>query len=569
MNYLITMSVHKIFYIFVLWFNISTAIEYTELNCNFSRYVLNYFKHNEKYLLKLEEDKSNILIGDLQIYGRAIQSHGEIVIAMLEALRSDWLNYPSSLMEVNLYLNNVSGSVEMSFKNKSGKFDDSNRILNLLEGFLMIHKAIVKRLEYFILSTCSGISFEEVFTNCPDFNKEKDYRIKFLPDIVEKLKNRFSITDLQLKDYRLKLKHSEVFRILKLAMTNDSRWDFHPKKLLYYDLMMGQQKFGERNLLSSAQYRKIPEVKDCHVVNVIDYFKFSPLTYKCPDDSYVTLFDVFRYMKYNFNTKQLQGYQELVLASTIRPILLVVRMYISFLKTFDDFCKSSWYDKSKNNLDQIRISLTEIGTAIIKQIEYFNKQFIIQKLPKTYLNNICNDIRNIVGKDISQSYRTLNCIKLSTKNFFSNNKLNSYCGIRMDYKTTHFNNIVQLYNMFSQRVSEMSTYLIELDKYKESLHVVNKTRNISSFYFSRSSYEIFKPYLTMINRLCSPNIYNEIYNLESTESINDETSRIHTVNQDTVDNEKQTDIQNNEDLSELNIPQPKYMIDYILFIQYS
>ncbi|XP_050526826.1 uncharacterized protein LOC126897336 [Daktulosphaira vitifoliae] len=567
MNFLIKMIEYKIFYIFVLWFNVSIALEYIELNCNFSRYILNYFKHNEKYLLKLEEEKSNILIGDLQIYGRAIQSHGEIVIAMLEALRSeDWRDYPSSLMNVNLYLNNVSGSVEMSFKNKNGKFDDSNRILNLLEGFLMIHKAIVKRLEYFVLSTCFDISFEEVFTNCPDFNKEKDYRIKFLPDIVEKLKNRLSINDLQLNDERLKLKHSEVFRILKLAIKSDSRWDFHPKKLLYYDLMMGLQKFDERNLISGVQYRKIPEVKDCWAVNVIDYFKFSPLTYKCPDDSYVTLFDVFRYMKYNFNTKQLQGYQELVLASTIRPILLVVRMYISFLKRINDFCNSKWYNKNKNNLDQIRISLTEIGTAIIKQIEYFNKQFIIQKLPKTFLNNICNDIRNIVGKDISQSYRTLDCIMLSTKTFFSNNILNSYCGIIMNYRITHFNNIVQLYNIFSRRVSEMSTYLIELDKYKESLNSMNKTRNIFSFYFRKSSDDIFNPYSIMMNRLCSPDIYNEIYNMETTESFNDETSRINTVNQYTVDNEKQTDIQNIEDLSELNISMPKYMVDYILFI---
>ncbi|XP_050545769.1 uncharacterized protein LOC126908008 isoform X2 [Daktulosphaira vitifoliae] len=117
----------KIFYIFVLMINFSTAMEYMELNCNFSKYILNYFKHNEKYLLKLEEDKTNISKRDLKMYGKAIQSHGEIVIAMLEALKSEVRpNYPSTLMDVNLYLNNVSGSVEMNFKNKNDRLCSQN-----------------------------------------------------------------------------------------------------------------------------------------------------------------------------------------------------------------------------------------------------------------------------------------------------------------------------------------------------------------------------------------------------------------------------------------------------------
>ncbi|XP_050526827.1 uncharacterized protein LOC126897338 [Daktulosphaira vitifoliae] len=562
------MIVHKIFYIFVLGLNFSTALEYTKVNCNFTKYILNYFKHNEKYLQKLEENKSNILRRDLKMYGRAIQSHGEIVIAMLEALRSeDRSNYPSPLMEVNLYLNNVSGSVEMSFKNKSGKFDESNRILNLLEGFLMIHKAIVNRLENFVYNTCSDVYFEEVFTNCPDFNKEKDYRIKFLPDIVEKLKNRLSINDLQHKDERLKLKHNEVFRILQLAMKNDCRWDFHPKKLLYYDLMMGLQKFDERNLMSGVQYRKLPDVKDCRAVNVIDYFKFAPLTYKCPDDSYLTLFDVFRYMKYNFDSKQLQRYQELVLASAIRPILLVVRMYISFLKRINDFCNSKWYNKNKNknNLDEIRNKMAEIGPIIINQIKYFKNTNLLQSQPIIYLDRLCNDIRKIVDGDVSQSGHTFNTIMSHTKTFFSNNKLNTYDGKITEYKIKHINTIVNLYNEFSQLVSGMSTYLIELDKYKESLNTVNETRNIYSLYFKDNSNDIFKPQSDFINRLCSQNIYNEIYNMDTTEFINDEKTSINTVNPDYVNDEKQTDNQNIEDSSELNIPLPKYMVDYILF----
>ncbi|XP_050545732.1 uncharacterized protein LOC126907992 isoform X2 [Daktulosphaira vitifoliae] len=449
------MTTCKIFYIFVLMINFSTAMEYMELNCNFSKYILNYFKHNEKYLLKLEEDKTNISKRDLKMYGKAIQSHGEIVIAMLEALRSEEReNYPSPLMDVNLYLNNVSGSVEMNFKNKNGKFEKSNRKLNLLNGFLMIHKAMVERLENCVNNICSDVSFDEVFTNCPDFNEMKDYRINFLPRVVEKLKNRLSKNNFRLKDERLNLNTSEVFRILEIALKNDSRWDFHPKKLLYYDLMMGHQIFDERNLTSDVQCRKLPEVKEHRALNVLDYFKFAPLQYKCPDDSYLTLFDIFRHMKYNFDSKQLQGYQELVLASTIRPILILVRMYVVFLKKIIIFSKHFTNNTNRNNLNEIYNNMSIIGSIIIKQIEDFNNLSLFKIQPKTYLDNLCNDIRNILNEERK--------------------------------------------------------------------------------------------------RLCSQNIYMEVYNMENPESIDDK----NTCNNKLIANSS----------SKLNIPLPMYMIDYILYI---
>ncbi|XP_050544494.1 uncharacterized protein LOC126907337 isoform X2 [Daktulosphaira vitifoliae] len=507
--------------------NFSTAMEYMELNCNFSKYILNYFKHNEKYLLKLEEDKTNISKRDLKMYGKAIQSHGEIIIAMLEALRSEEReNYPSPLMDVNLYLNNVSGSVELSFKNNSGKFEKSNRKLNLLNGFLMIHKAMVELLENCMNNICSDVSFDEVFTNCPDFNEMKDYRINFLPGVIEKLQNRLSKNNFRLKDERLNLNNSEVFRILEIALKNDSRWDFHPKKLLYYDLMMGHQIFDERNLMSGVQYRKLPEVKEHRALNVIDYFKFAPLQYKCPDDSYLTLFDVFRYMKYNFDSIQLQGYQELVLASTIRPIILLAH--------------------------EIRNNMSIIGSIIIKQLEDLNNLSLFQIQTKTYLDNLCNYIRNILKIEHSQSYvEMVDNIMKQTRSFFNKNDLNKYFGIIVDIKMTG-DNVSILYNEFAQLVDVKSTYLIELEKYQESLNTVNKTRYINEFFFKNISKELFKFKPNLLKRLCSQNIYMEVYNMENPESIDDK---------NTCKDKLIANIS-----SKLNISLPMYMIDYILYI---
>ncbi|XP_050545611.1 uncharacterized protein LOC126907938 isoform X1 [Daktulosphaira vitifoliae] len=555
----------QIFYFFVFWLNYSTALEYIELNCNFTKYILNYFKHNEKYLLKLEEDKTNISINDLKMYGKSIQSHGEIVIAMLEALRSeDKVNYPFELMDVNLYLNNVSGSVEMSYINKSGKFDQLNGKLNLLEGFLMIHKAMVKRIENFMNTICSYVSFDEVFTNCPDFNEKKDYRIQFLPGVVKKLKNRLTNNDLRFKDERLILNNNEIFKLLKLALENDSHWDFHPKNLLYYDLMMGHQKFDERNLMSGVQYRKLPEVKDYRAVNVMDYFKFAPLQYQCPDGSFLTLFDVFRYMKYNFDTKQLQGYQELVLMSTIRPILLLVRMYAIFLKKFCQYYISNY--TFKNTSDEIYIKMLEIGIVVVEQIEYLNNLNLFHIKQQMYLDKLCLYIRNIIEKKVTSSFKYMvKNIMSYTRGFFNRNKLNNYFGVIADYTITH-DNVKQTYNEFVQLINIKSTYLIELESYKESLNKVNQTRNILPIYFNKYSEELFNPESAMINRLCSQHLYTEIYNMEGSESVNYEKTSINRINQDNVNKKIQTNNQNAEDSSKLNIPLPKYMIDYILFI---
>ncbi|XP_050522119.1 uncharacterized protein LOC126894861 [Daktulosphaira vitifoliae] len=553
------MTVCKIFYLFVLWLNFSTALQYKELNCNFSKYILNYFKHNEKYLLKLKEDKTIISYRDLKTYGRAIQSHGEIVIAMLEALRSiEWGNYPEILMDINLYLNNVSGSVELNFKNKNGTFDQSDKKLNLLEGFLMMHKAIVERLAYYISSICSDVSFDEVFTNCPEFNEKKDYRIKFLPGVVEKLKNRLSINDdLRLKDERFKLEHSEVFRILELALDNDSRWDFHPKKLLYYDMMMGQQEIDERNLMSGVQHRKYSEIRDQRPVNVIDYIRFAPLQYKCPNETYLTLSDIFRYIKYNFDSKQLEGFQELVLATTFRLTLLLVRIYVTFFRKFRGYYKCKKDNIGNNILDQINVNIIETCAIIIKQIQYFNNLNLFELKPKNFLDDLCIDLQNFIAHDISHNlfHNMVKKITTFSKSFLDHNILHNYCGIIVSV-ILNDDNVEQIYNAFAQLVNDNSKYLIELEKYKESFNIVNKTRKIHFLYFVLTSKEILNPKSAMINRLCSSNIYTEIYNMESPEPDDYKNTRIYIQNQ-----------QNRQDaqVSLKHIPLPKYMIDYILF----
>ncbi|XP_050545768.1 uncharacterized protein PF3D7_1120600-like isoform X1 [Daktulosphaira vitifoliae] len=327
--------------------------------------------------------------------------------------------------------------------------------------------------------------------------------------------------------------------------------------------MMGHQIFDERNLTSDIQCRKLPEVKEHRALNVIDYFKFAPLQYKCPDNSYLTLFDVFRFMKYNFDSKQLQGYQELVLASTIRPILILVRMYASFSKIFIHF-----YDCNKNNtnknLNEIRNNMSEIGTMIIKQIEYFNNLNLFQKRPKTYLDNLSIDICNVFIEN-KISCNTVHSIMSSTNAFLKKNKLNNYFGIISDI-TIKCDNVDQIYNEFVQLVNIKSTYLIELEKYKETIYTVNKTRKINFLYFVAICKDLFNPIPTMINRLCSQNIYTEIYNIEDSESVDDKKTTINTLYHDNVNNTKQTNNQNATDSTKNKNPLPSYMIDYILFI---
>ncbi|XP_050521361.1 uncharacterized protein LOC126894396 isoform X32 [Daktulosphaira vitifoliae] len=143
-----------------------------ELHCNFSKYMFNFFKHNEKYLLNLEQ-RNNIQpveLEDLNTYGAALKTHGEIIMAMLDALRPFTKRTTAKdLMAINLYLNNVSGSLNFITRNCSGKYN--RNLSNVLRGYQLHHKTIVDDLNKFINKKCTNVTVDEDFIKCPDYNK--------------------------------------------------------------------------------------------------------------------------------------------------------------------------------------------------------------------------------------------------------------------------------------------------------------------------------------------------------------------------------------------------------------
>ncbi|XP_050534511.1 uncharacterized protein LOC126901793 isoform X2 [Daktulosphaira vitifoliae] len=102
----------------ILLFNFNTMKSvHNERHCNFSRYMLNYFKLNEHYLLQMYKNFDMYTKEDLKKYGRAFQTHGDVVLLMIEDLHKINKNIVAyDLMTVNLYLNNNSGSINVMYK---------------------------------------------------------------------------------------------------------------------------------------------------------------------------------------------------------------------------------------------------------------------------------------------------------------------------------------------------------------------------------------------------------------------------------------------------------------------
>ncbi|XP_050544813.1 uncharacterized protein LOC126907511 isoform X2 [Daktulosphaira vitifoliae] len=114
----------------IVYTKFSISLDPLELHCNFSKHLFNYFKHSEKYLYNFENNISEL---ELRNYGTAVQSHGEIVMIMLDSLQEMDEEYiASDIMTINLYLNNVSGSINMIAKDKNeqlGNYEDIYRPL--------------------------------------------------------------------------------------------------------------------------------------------------------------------------------------------------------------------------------------------------------------------------------------------------------------------------------------------------------------------------------------------------------------------------------------------------------
>ncbi|XP_050522888.1 uncharacterized protein LOC126895260 [Daktulosphaira vitifoliae] len=562
--------------ILIKFFNLlsfSLALSHLELHCNFSNYMLNFFKHNEKYLIKLEKQNKifPVTLNELKTYGEALQTHGNIVMAMLDALHlMDLKSIPNDLMTINLYFNNVSGSLMFVARNNVGNYDMNHT--NIIKGYKMLHQVMVERLENFINNHCLEVTVEEEFIKCPDYNTPGNYNIKFLRSIAGNLKNRITNSNQNLNDYNehdVKLKESEVLSVLISSLKSNSYRNFDPKNLFFYDLFSRQD---------NKQFHMIDINNLVHCImengDVIDLLRYTTYKEKCSDSVFSTVFCVFRYILYSFDSTYVLKFQELMLTASFQPLGVLIRSYCLFVKNYITSVKLQAIKLNKLNKKQ----LITIGESIVNNLNCFleldlYRGFSLNIITKTY--NSLNKLINYYEQTNVHYDQTLDRIPASIRHFLMINKLchsNSFFKAR----TVGDGNVYSIYSKIEKYSLKVSEYITRLKNFKNMFDTINNT-----YYFEYLYIRKYKDFINDYNRkyICNIDKYTDFYKKQKDEVkttvdqvVNDEFEFDvdDLINDFYFDFDVSQEIQNhqfkqttNETSKREPVFSPKYMTDYI------
>ncbi|XP_050535546.1 uncharacterized protein LOC126902384 [Daktulosphaira vitifoliae] len=515
----------KYFLLFMLMitFKISLCHLIHDLKCSQSRYFLNFFSHNERFLLQLEKNKENLTIKNLMNYGNALQTHSKVIMIFLEDLiNNNAKRFPFTLITVNMYLNNISGSLNMITKIDGEKNDAQN----LLEGYKIIHLAVKEQLTNYINGYCKNIIFNDYidFCNIPIDEYTTTNLININNEIKDKILTNYELT-LEINSYE----------------------SFHPKNILFYDIMTLQNSERiELNLL-----------------------RFTPLNIKCTNGTYLTIQDIFEYIKYDFNSKDVIAYIRMVIGATFRPIAILIRNFLTLIQV-----ASSEY--SHGVIYWIKPTLIKMGQKIMNYLMdvislsmYDYKRSYLQNI---ILNGFMLALSNYIEKyKLSEiDIKCNNELIKTLSNLFIKSRLYFTRDIVLTNKNITENNADEIKNQLDQIIQKVEIYMNDLKKWNEYFNFIVKKFRIRSF--NVSSYKNFIVF-KILDRICNTESHSEICNISANDKNNIEIGYYKDVQnveddatqfnlkdlKDEIDN---IDIDSKESFEYKSNYKPFYMIDY-------
>ncbi|XP_050544837.1 uncharacterized protein LOC126907524 isoform X2 [Daktulosphaira vitifoliae] len=426
-----------------LFFNLSTvSTSVKERHCNFSRYMLNYFSFSQQYLLRLNESLDKISEEDFKKYGEAIQTHSDVILLMITELHCTESHYfPRDLMVVNLYLNNVSGSVNLISRNLSIKNTKENKKLLLLKGYQMIHEHISKELFEYIYTEC----IEEVMLLFVDYPKimyeHSKLNIEQLVFVTKDLRNK-------------------IIKELNTNLCTDSSTQlFSPKNVIFFDLFTHQPIENEKNFMNGSQRRQIKsDIKN----DYLDLLRFTPLNIQCADGSDITLSDVFRFIKFNFNHRHVESFQKLVRLSTFYPVYVLLSKYINFINNLMNSNLNANYYKYYIRQHIIKLAETLIEYLInIKDLNILNST--TTNSVKICINRLKTLSIKLYNWPIKNKILMVNILN-SINNLLFNKCIK--CEMESNITITH-DNIYDNYKNIIKYSKQVKDYITNLEKYKD------------------------------------------------------------------------------------------------------
>ncbi|XP_050527769.1 uncharacterized protein LOC126897873 isoform X1 [Daktulosphaira vitifoliae] len=465
----------------ILLFNfLLVKSENKQRHCNFSRYMLNYFKHNEQYLLYLDKNSEKVTEEDLNEYDKAVQSHGNIVIFMIQELyyyHNDY--YPSDLMTVNMYLNNISGSIIVIYKEDAVNDIKNNKVFLSLEGLKLLNHTMIKCLDNYIKSNCTE---EPIMLFV-------EYPIKLLPSHILNIDQLSRATEY--------LREKLMTEINFEKINNQDQQLFHPKNILFYNLMTND---SEENLTIGTKSKRRQNLDYDKPKEVLDLLRFAPLNIKCADETHLTLLDFFRFAEYQFFFCDIKTFHKILRGAIFYPVGVLIADYTHFVNAFRN-CKVL---KKDNKI--VQDSLVTLGKKIALILQTFInlkiydvERFDFFKIISSRLHLILNWVKGIPLRNEDLPEMMLKEIK----NFMLKHKLK----FNLEYENIFSEKIfVNILNIILGKTNLVESYIQEIKNHVNSLYSVYNLK-----LFGRISVKNYKHFLMpdIIDNICKENLFVE------------------------------------------------------------
>ncbi|XP_050535382.1 uncharacterized protein LOC126902307 [Daktulosphaira vitifoliae] len=509
------------------------------LFCFHTQYFLNFFNHNERFLLEIEKNEDYITIENLTNYGMALQTHSKVIKLFLGDLKNSYKNiFPCSLITVNMYLNNISGSLNMIALNNDGEKNDA---IKLLEGYKIIHLAVKEQLTNYIYGYCKNVQFDDDLVSCS-------------PPIVNN-----NYTTVNLVNINNDLKHTILMKFNYKNKKNSYK-NFHPKIFLFYDMMTQQILYNKNNTIKIDDSQHIE----------LNQLRFTPLNIRCTDGTRLTIQDVFQYMIYDFNSKDVQAYIKIVLVATFRPLAILIRNFLTLIQVASS-------ENSDNVKFWLKYNFIQMGKKIMQYLlKYISLPMLMYK--RTFLqDNVLNEFFIVLSnyaknKKLSDLDNKTNETLIKTlSNFFMKNSIYFTNHIELTNKKITESNADQIKIQLEHIIKKLDIYMKDLTKWGKIFNFIVNTFRMRTFNVPHLKKFIdFK----ILDRICNTEAHSEIYSFITKDSNKPDLDYYKDVEyvddnitEFSLENLKLDQNEINIDTNDFTVNQstynPHYMIDYL------
>ncbi|XP_050428942.1 uncharacterized protein LOC126838494 [Adelges cooleyi] len=436
--------------------------EKVRTHCIFSKYIRGLFMLNEKYfsLMFLQNGKETYTSKDLMAYGDNLQSHGDVIMAMLDKLRSEQPDiFHVDLMTANLYINNTYGHLYLH---------SSTTAADILDVFMDVNAAMrIKYLEYYgmvrhyLLEFLNGNCRKTWITMSKA--SESLETVKSLTVGKKCVDNVKDPQELLSKIDQLKTAASNV--ILSDTFKKKDYTDFKPANMILSSLLSGyetQSWIGKEKMkLSTVTATNIKKDDGLNLMRLVKINK-----QYANKDGY-NIMDLYICAEFNFKADLVKSFQQQVLAATIHPVFSCASRYFTTIEYVYTECKSDL------NFDRIE----KIGTTLIvalNEIKNFNIFSIKVDKYLTYLVKKTTEIVNLEKKN-----------NFIPKNPHWIKELLNLCSNPMELNGLVFDanaKIVQnkeecgaVINQTEKQIDELKIYLNALSNNLDVYHIIKRT----------------------------------------------------------------------------------------------